>query len=214
VVVCEDRCHTIMREAGISVAAGELATDEAAALRIGGEIGPPVVMKGISPRVTHRAAAGLLAVDLRTPEDITEAFRRLRDRAAAIGVALDGIYVQRMARGGVELLVSVFRDPLFGTMISVGSGGGMTELLDDVVTERAPVDPAVAATMLRRLRLSGGFKDQQGPLDTAEPAAFISRLSELGAGAPWARFTFEVNPIKWQRDGVIAVDGLLVVDEV
>jgi hypothetical protein len=106
----------------------------------------------------------------------------------------------------------VFRDDLFGTMISVGSGGGMTELLDDVVTARAPINEADAAAVIQRLRLHRHARDEHGPLDPAPAAAFVARLSALGAGAPWPRFTLEVNPIKWRRDGVVAVDGLLIVD--
>jgi acetate---CoA ligase (ADP-forming) len=212
-VMSEDRCHALLRKAALRVAPGELATDEAAALRIARDIGSPVVMKGIAAQVTHRAAAGLLAVDLRTEQDVTDAFHRLQARAETIGVVLDGVYVQKLERGGVELLVSVFHDAMFGTLISVGSGGGMTELIDDVVTERAPVDEAVAASMICRLRLREHARDEQSPLDIATVASFVARLSRLGAGAPWARFTFEVNPIKWRRTGVVAVDGLLIVED-
>ena len=124
VVIPEHRCHAILRAAGLPAAAGELAGDEDAAVRAAEAVGLPVVLKGISPTVTHRAAAGLVAVDLRSADEVREAFRRLQARAGEIGVALDGVLVQAMHRGGVELLVSAFRDPLFGTMVSVGAGGG------------------------------------------------------------------------------------------
>jgi acyl-CoA synthetase (NDP forming) len=211
-VISEDRCHRILRQAGLPVAAGGLAVDEVGALWIGREIGLPVVMKGIAARVTHRAAVGLLAVDLRSEQELTDAYRRLQMRAAAIGVVLDGVYVQAMARDGVELLVSVFRDEMFGTLVSVGSGGGLTELIDDVVTARAPVDEKVAASMIARLRLQAQARDEYGTLDPAPVASFVAKLSQLGAGAPWRRFTFEVNPIKWTRTGALAVDGLLIVE--
>jgi hypothetical protein len=136
---------------------------------------------------------------------------RLRARAGEIGVALDGIYVQKMHRGGAELLVAAFRDPMFGVMVSCGSGGGLTELIDDVVTERAPVGTRLAGHMLDRLRLRRYATDLQGPLDTQAAAAFVARFSELAATAPWPRFVFEVNPVKWTREAVVAVDGLLIV---
>ncbi|MGH7267851.1 MAG: acetate--CoA ligase family protein, partial [Candidatus Rokuibacteriota bacterium] len=176
-------------------------------------LGLPVVLKGISPSVTHRAAAGLLAADLHSAEAVAAAHRRLQARARELAVELDGIYVQKMHRGGTELLVAAFRDPVFGVMVSCGAGGGLTELIDDVVTERAPVDRPLATSMLDRLRIRRHAADVRGPLDVGPVAAFLARFSELALTAPWPRFVFEVNPLKWTRDGVVAVDGLLVADQ-
>jgi len=212
-VVSENQCHTLMKAAGLPVAAGVLVNDEAAAVSAGEALGLPVALKGISPKVTHRAAAGLLAIDLRSRDDVAAAFRRLSKRAAEIGVTLDGVYVQKMHKGGTELLVSAFRDPVFGPVVSVGSGGGLTELLDDVIIERAPVTAEIAGDMIERLRLRRHAKDEQGLLPAAPASGFIALLSELTSTAPWRRFVFEVNPIKWSRGGVVAVDGLLIVEE-
>ena len=90
--------------------------------------------------------------------------------------------------------------------------GGPAALIDDVVTARAPVTVAVAADMVERLRCRAAARDGQGLLDVTAPAAFIARLSQLGASAPWQKFSFEINPIKWTRAGVVAVDGLLVIE--
>jgi hypothetical protein len=169
-------------------------------------------MKGITPKITHRAAAGLVAIDLRTPSEVTATFDAFAARAEKRGVTLDGVYVQKLVRGGAELFVSAFRDPVFGPMISCGSGGGLTERLNDVVTARAPVDAAVAGAMIARTRLSGFARDADGALDATAPAAFIAGLSQLAAAAPWRRFTFEVNPVKWTRSGAFAVDGLAIVE--
>jgi hypothetical protein len=163
--------------------------------------------------VTHRAAAGLLAIDLRSREEVADAYRRLNRRAQEIGVSLDGIYVQKMHKGGVELLASAFRDPIFGPVISCGSGGGLTELIDDVAIERAPVSREIAAAMIGRLRIRRHARDEQGPLPTTPAADFLVRLSELAASAPWSTFVLEVNPIKWTRESAIAVDGLLIVEK-
>ena len=212
-VVPEDRCHRLLAAAGLPVAAGRLAVDPADAVATAQTLGFPVVLKGISPRVTHRAAAGLLAVDVRDREEAAAACRRLEERARHLGIALDGMYVQAMHRGGTELLLAAFRDPMFGVMVSCGSGGGLTELIDDVVTARAPFDPARAASLLARLRIRRFAVDPDGPLPIEPVVDVLVRFSELASTAPWARFVLEVNPLKWTRAGAVAVDGLLIIED-
>jgi hypothetical protein len=96
-------------------------------------------------------------------------------------------------------------------MVSCGSGGGLTELIGDVVTERAPVSEALAAYMLGRLRSRRNASDTKGALGLDHATAFIARFSELASTAPWTRFILEVNPLVWTRESAVAVDGLLIV---
>jgi acyl-CoA synthetase (NDP forming) len=208
-VVSEHQCHAILSEAGLPVAAARLARSEQAARDAARLIGFPVVLKAISPQVTHRAAAGLLAMDLRSEAEVSAAYRQLETRATDLNIRLDGIYVQRIHKGGLELLVAAVRDPMFGTMITCGHGGGMAELIDTVVIHRAPVDIATAADMIGRLRLGKA----SGSADPLKAADFVARFSQLAVTAPFRRFTFEVNPIKWSAEGAIAVDGLLIVEQ-
>ena len=166
-VVSEDRCHALLVCAGIPVPSGRLAKSEYEAVRIVAELGAPAAMKGISGKVTHRAAAGLVALGLNSETDVRKAWNMIQDRAASVSVALDGIYVQKMALGGVELLVSAFRDPNFGVMLSIGAGGAMAELIDDVTLVPAPLSESAAADALNRLRIvrrAGGVTSSQGPL--------------------------------------------------
>lgn len=211
-VVTEDACHALLKKAGLPVAEGVLATTEEAALQAAGAMSWPVVLKGISQAVTHRAAAGLLAVDLRTEAELRAAWQALQDRARQDGVALDGLYVQKLRRGGRELLISALCDPVFGPIVTCGAGGGLTELIDDVVVARAPVDADQAARMLGRLRLSRIGHSAPPTRDDAA-AQFLEKFSELVAAAPWRRFVFEVNPVKWKPDEAVAVDGLLIVED-
>jgi acyl-CoA synthetase (NDP forming) len=209
-VVTEDRCHVLLRECGLDVARGRLARNSGEAVAVAREIGLPVVLKGISAAVTHRAAAGLLAVDLRSEAEVSAAFDRLSAHAAASRTSMDGFYVQAMAKGGSELLVAAFRDPLFGPMVTVGVGGGLTEMVDDVVTRSAPISEAGAVSMIAGLRSAS--KLLPNDMKTDHAAAFIARFSQLTAEAPWDRFTFEVNPVKWTAERAVAVDGLLVIE--
>jgi acyl-CoA synthetase (NDP forming) len=210
-VISENRCHAILARAGLAVAAGRLAASEGTAVLAAVEVAFPVAMKGISDQVTHRAAAGLLALSLKSEAEVRESWGRLQARAAALGIALDGIYVQHMVEDGIELLVSAFRDPVFGVMLSLGAGGAMTELIDDVILAPAPLDEIAAADALNRLRIvrkAGGL-----PRGPSALAGFVARFAGLAAAAPWRRFVLEVNPIKWASNQVTAVDGLLIIEE-
>jgi acyl-CoA synthetase (NDP forming) len=212
-VISEHQCHRILAAAGLPTAAGQLASTGEEALRVANAVGYPVVLKGISSAVTHRAAAGLLALCVGSDPGVCDAFRRLTDRAKGLGITLEGIYVQHMVGGGLELLVSAFRDPVFGVMVSCGAGGNLTELIDDVTVERAPVDEGQALHMLDRLRIMRQAPRLEREGDPRRVVEFLAGFSRLAATAPWRRFVLEVNPIKWNRDGVVAVDGLLVVEE-
>ena len=212
-VITEDACHRILAAAGLAVARARLATSEDDASRAASEVGLPVAMKGIAAAITHRAAAGLLALDVRTDAEVRDAHRCLSARARELGVPLDGVYVQNMAGGRLELLVSAFRDPVFGVMVACGAGGNLAEIIDDVTLERAPFDEARAGAVLARLRIAQRA-DRVDPQASPQPvAAFLAAFSQLAASAPWRRFVLEVNPIKWQADQVTAVDGLLIIEE-
>lgn len=210
-VISEHECHRILAAAGLPVARGRLATSSAEAVKAAQEVGYPVAMKGISPAITHRAAAGLLALGVASDAEAAKADAMLRERAAAKGASLDGVYVQHMVSGGTEMLVAAIRDPVFGVTVSVGAGGVQTELIDDVTLASAPVDEERAAAMLRRLRIVQKTKPSDKAL--AAMARFVADFSALAAACPWRRFALELNPVKWSEDAAIAVDGLIVISE-
>lgn len=212
-VVSEHACHRLLKSAGLSVAQGRLVASAEDAVAAGAEVGWPVAMKGMSEAVTHKFAAGLVRLGVDSPQAAEVASAELLARAGELGVELEGIYVQHMVDGEAEILVSALRDPTFGVVVSVGAGGVMTELLDDVVFHRAPVSPQVAEAMFRRLRLVEKLRSKGVGLDLGALSTFVSRFSALSASAPWRRFVLEVNPVKWSADGVVAVDGLLIIEE-
>lgn len=207
-VIPEHACHAILARAGLPVAEGVLARTEDIAAETVRQIGAPVVMKGICEQVTHRAAAGLLALGVSSEEAAREMWLTLQTRAADLGVTLDGILVQRMMREGSELLVSAFRDPDFGVMVSLGAGGTLTELINDAVLIPAPFGPAAANRALHRLQVVRKAQDQLGAL-----VDFVCRFSALAVTIPWRRFVLEINPVKWTTAEARAVDGLLIIEE-
>lgn len=211
-VITEDIVARILAAAGLPVAPGRLARSADEAVAATEAVGFRVAMKAISPAITHRAAAGLVALDVATREAAAETFRAFQDRAAQLDVALDGVWVQHMFQGTLELLVTAFRDKEFGVVVGCGMGGGMTEIIDDVVFSRAPLDRDGAYDLLQRLRTLRRLPSLLTDAQAGLAAEFIAGFSALAATVPWPGFTLEVNPLKLGRDTVAAVDGLLIVE--
>ncbi len=211
-VVCEDIAARILELAGLPVARGHLAKTTEEAVRAADDVGYPVAIKAISAAITHRAAAGLVKLNVENADAVARANRALRDRAAELGAALEGIWVQHMISGGLALPVTAFRDRQFGIMVGGGIGGGMTEIIDDIVFARAPIDADGAFDMLGRLRTIERLSALLADADRRRAADFLARFSSIVATAPWDRFTFEVNPLKLGTDEVAAVDALVVID--
>jgi acyl-CoA synthetase (NDP forming) len=206
-VVPEHLCHPILAAAGLPVARGRFAANDRDALTAARELGFPLAMKGIAAGITHRARTGLVALDLRSEDEICAELAAQSARAAA-EAPLEGVYLQAMASPGMDVLVSAFRDPVFGVMVSCGAGGGLAELIDDVALARAPLAAAAARDLLRRLRVVAVASN----LDVDPLARFVADFSQIAAAAPWAGFTLEVNPVRWHAGGVVALDGLLVIE--
>ncbi|HSV83955.1 MAG TPA: acetate--CoA ligase family protein, partial [Ramlibacter sp.] len=211
-VVSEHVVSRILEAAQLPVARGRVAQSADEAVRAAQEVGFPVAIKGLSPAITHRAAAGLVALNVASDADVARTQHLFTERAAARGVELEGIWVQHMFSGDRELLVTAFRDREFGVMVGIGLGGGLTEIIDDVVFARAPLDADAALALLSRLRTLRRLPELLTHGQQQLAAAFLTRFSALAASAPWPGFTLEVNPVKLADDGLAAVDGLLLID--
>jgi acetate---CoA ligase (ADP-forming) len=211
-VITEDVVAGILTAAGLPVAPGRMARAADEAIAAAAEVGFKVAMKGISPTITHRAAAGLVALDVATPDAVAQTFATFQARAQELGAALDGVWVQHMFQGHAELLATAFRDEEFGVIVGCGIGGGATEIIDDVVFARAPIDSMGASDLLRRLRTLQRLPAHLSADQQQRSADFIAGFSALAASAPWPRFTMEVNPLKIDVGAVAAVDGLLVIE--
>jgi acetate---CoA ligase (ADP-forming) len=212
-IVSENVAARVLELSGLPVAKGCLARTTEEAVRAADEVGYPVAIKVISPAITHRAAVGLVKLNVEDADAVARADRALRDRAAECGVALDGTWVQHMVAGHLELLVTAFRDRQFGVIVGCGMGGAMTEVIDDVVFARAPIDADGGCDLLGRLRTIHRLPTLLSDADRRRAADFLASFSALMATAPWDRFTFEVNPVKVGANELAAVDALLVIDE-
>jgi len=200
---------TVLRAADIPLAAAEQTTP-AEAVATAERLGYPLVAKIVSPDVLHKSDVGGVILGLATPAAVASAVDTLVARTQQMGARLDGILLQRQVSSGIEALVGVTTDPMFGPLLVCGLGGTLVEVLHDVTFRRTPVSDSDAAEMLTKLRakvLLDGYRGAP-PGDREALMALLLRISALVESVPELQ-EFDLNPVKILTPGagVIALDG-------
>jgi acetyltransferase len=200
---------TVLAAAGIPVEMPRQLASAEAAVRAAREAEGPVALKLVAPGVSHKTELGGVRLNLTTDDAVYAAANDLLGDYPGAHLAL-----QRMVPG-VELMLGARRDPHFGPVVSVGLGGTLVELLDDVALRLAPVTLGEARAMLaetRAGRLLAGWRGQPA-VDAGAAADAVQRLSALVTAYP-AIVEVDVNPLMGMPDGrgVRAVDVRVFVE--
>jgi len=161
-----------------------------------------------------RAIMRLVALNLPDASAVGAAFVRITAAARRYkaDAAIDGVMVQQMAGEGVDMVIGLQNDPVFGAVVMAGLGGIHVEVLGDVVFRKAPVSTAEAARMLEELK-SGAILDGlrgQPPVNRAALACQIAAVSRFGAGAGARLAELDLNPVRAGVDNTVAVDWLMI----
>ncbi len=183
--------------------------EEAEAFRAG--LDSPVAVKVASPDIAHRTEIGGVVTDVRGGAALAAAFGAVEANARRHrpDARIEGVLVQEMIGGGLEVLIGVKRDPVFGPMIVFGPGGTLVELVADVNMLPAPVGEAAARRVLEESVLGPVFRGYRGgrPLDAGALAKTIARVSWLAADRSEIA-ELDLNPVLVLGDG----EGCVAVD--
>jgi acetate---CoA ligase (ADP-forming) len=184
-----------------------------AALAAAAQLGFPLAVKVESADIAHKSEAGAVVLGVRSNAELRAAFDRVlaNARAHAPRAQISGVLLQPMLAAGIEVVAGARIDAGFGPLVVVGFGGVLVELLRDTAVELAPINPAEAQRMLRKLRGAALFDGFRGgaALDLAPLADIIARLSEFAADQRDTLLEVDVNPIICSGDGFMAVDALI-----
>jgi len=190
----------------------ELATDAEAAVDAAEEFGYPVVLKVDSPEIPHRTDIGGVAVGLESPEEVRAAYDEIvtAARAAVDDAAIEGVLVQPMLDGGVEALVGVSPDEVFGSLVTVGPGGVLVEAIDDSEVLVPPFSAAEAREAIDATALDTLLAERRGG-DAIAVEPFVEFLVNVGdlAAAVDDVAELDLNPVMVTDDGPVAVDALV-----
>jgi acyl-CoA synthetase (NDP forming) len=210
----ERAAKALLAAAGIPVVQDRLARSSGEAADAAQELGLPVALKVLSADIPHKTEAGGVALDLATPDAVRIAFDDMMARVgkAAPAARIEGALVAPMIRGGVEMILGVQRDPVFGPAVMVGTGGIFAEVMGDVAFRLAPFAPDSARDLIGRLKgypLLTGARGRP-KLDVDALARALSALSCLAAANAETIESIDVNPFIVLPRGGYAVDALVV----
>ncbi|WP_297898472.1 acetate--CoA ligase family protein [Methanobrevibacter sp.] len=182
------------------------------------EIGYPLVMKIISPQISHKSDVGGIKLNLNNKEEVEEAYNDMMENIPLIepDADLEGVQLQKMLSGGKEVIVGMVKDPTFGPMIMFGLGGIYVEILKDVKFAIAPVNHEEAYSMVKNIKTHKLLEGARGenPADIDSITEVILRISQLVTDFPEIN-EFEINPLIVfdEGEGALAVDMRLVLKE-
>ncbi|MEV0260788.1 acetate--CoA ligase family protein [Streptomyces sp. NPDC050617] len=210
----EHAAKQLLRAYGIRVPREQLVTSAAAAVRAAGLVGYPVVMKASGPQLAHKSELGLVKVGLTSASQVRDAYRELTDIARYEGVPLDGVLVCQMIARGVEMVVGVTPDSLFGPTVTVGLGGVLVEVLRDAAVRVPPFGEDQARAMLGELRgrtLLDGVRGAP-PADVDALVEVVLRVQRMALELGDTLAELDINPllVLERGQGAVALDALAV----
>jgi acyl-CoA synthetase (NDP forming) len=213
-VLTEIEAKEMLEQAGVPVSPARLArtADEAAAAA--DKLGYPVVLKIVSPQITHKSDVGGVALGLASKDDVAAAFDRITASAKqhVADATIDGVAVQRMEKPGTEVIVGVTTDAQFGPVLMFGLGGVLVEVLKDVAFRIIPIAERDARQMIEEIK---GFPLLQGyrgsdPADLDSLRALLLKVSSFVEQHPEVA-ELDLNPVFAYKDGAMAVDARIVL---
>lgn len=201
---------------GIAMTNTAIARTPAEAVTLADSFGYPVVLKVVSPDISHKTEAGGVQLDLRDARSVRKAARTIFDEVAtrAPGARVLGLTVQPFVRqrGQRELYLGLANDPTFGVVMGFGAGGIGVERLDDVAFELPPVNDVLIANLIARTRVSK-LLDAYSNVPAINRDALTTlmlRFSTLACACPEIA-ACDLNPVIAYEHGVIAVDARIVL---
>lgn len=199
---------------GVTTSMEVCAKDVEGAVKAAEKIGYPVVLKADSPDIPHKTEAGVVRLGLRNADEVRGAYAAIVANAKAYAprATINGMLVQEMVAGGVEVIIGVSYDPQLGPTLLFGTGGVMVEVYKDVAMRHCPITPAEAREMIAEVkgaRLLQGFRGKPA-CDVDALADMLVKVSHLAVNLDGQLAELDINPllVMPKGQGVKAVDAL------
>jgi acetyltransferase len=211
----EHESKQMLQAWGIPVTTDRLLPADASQAELAAGMSFPVALKVVSRDIPHKSEIGGVRLNIQNDAELAVAVRDMLDRVrrGAPTARLDGLLVSEMIRDGIETIVGVVNDSVFGPVVAFGVGGIFAEILRDVTYRLAPFDLETAREMVDELRASAVFYGSRGKPagDTEALARVLVAVSELAWQHRDSLEEMDINPllVRPRGQGVVAADALL-----
>jgi acyl-CoA synthetase (NDP forming) len=207
----EHRASALLAAHGVPVVPGTLVTSPEQAAEAAAALGYPVVVKLSADGIEHKSDIGGVKIGLRDAAAVAAAYAEVVAAGRAAGAGNPGALVQPMRSGGIELLVGVVTDPVWGQVLAVGFGGVWVEILRDTALSVLPADRGQILQSLRSLRGARLFDGPRGTekADLDAVADAIASVAALAQRLGPRLEALEVNPLLVKGSQVEALDALI-----
>jgi acyl-CoA synthetase (NDP forming) len=210
----EQDSKALLKAYGIATPKERVATSAAHAVKAAQKIGYPVVMKVASADIAHKSDLGLVEVGVRNDAEVREVYRRFVKRAGKVApkATLDGVLIAEQA-SGVETVVGIARDELFGPVVMFGLGGVFVEVLKDVTFRVPPFTSSDAAAMLDELAGAALLRGVRGTPACDRDALIdvIMKVQRIAVDLAGDVAELDINPLLASPRGALAADALVVL---
>jgi acetate---CoA ligase (ADP-forming) len=213
----EAEAKRLLASAGITSAPEQVCASADEAVAAAEVFGFPVVMKILSPDILHKSEIGGVLLGVSSDAAVRDGYDLLIARAkrAAPDARIEGVLVAKQLQGGVECILGIHRDPVFGPIAMFGLGGIFVEVMKDVVFRRCPFGADVAEEMIRSIKGAPLLLGARGrpPVDVHALALMLARLSAFAVAAGPALRSVDLNPVFAMPEGhgAFAVDAVVDV---
>jgi acyl-CoA synthetase (NDP forming) len=215
----EAEAKRLLAAAGIQSAPEQACNSADAAVAAAEKFGFPVVMKILSPDILHKSEIGGVLLNVHDAAAVRDGYDLLLSRAksAAPSARIEGVLVAKQLQGGVECILGIHRDPVFGPIAMFGLGGIFVEVMKDVVFRRCPFGDDVAEQMIRSIKGAPLLQGARGrpSVDIKALAHMLARLSVFAAAAGPKLASIDLNPVfaMPEGQGAFAADAVIEITE-
>ncbi|EHQ35475.1 CoA-binding domain protein [Methanoplanus limicola DSM 2279] len=215
-LLSEPEGYDLLKRYDIPVPEYHLSKSADEALSFAEEIGYPVVLKITSPDISHKSDVGGVVTGISSPEELEYEYEhlllRVKDKMPDAGIS--GVLVSRHVQKGLEVIVGGKWDPVFGRVITFGTGGTLVELLKDISVRLLPVDGAKISGMIDETRISaiiGGYRGGE-EYDRCTLEKIIHDAARMFLENEYI-ISFDINPLILYPEGAVAVDARIIAGD-